>query len=106
MDGIMIRFDDESVDGNKVNINVYNDPAASGVTFGEGVTIPTKVCVSLKGWYYIYNATLMDEATAAGIKGVKAVKADKGLIYNLAGQRVDSSYKGIVIKNGQKAIQK
>ena len=105
-DGIGIRFDDESIDGNKVNINVYNDPEASGVTFAEGVTVPTQICVSSKGWYYIFNATLMDEATAAGIQGVKAVKVNNGLIYNLAGQRVDSSYKGLVIKNGQKAIQK
>jgi len=37
---------------------------------------------------------------------VKTVKADNGFIYNLAGQRVDANYKGVVIKNGQKLIQK
>ena len=45
-------------------------------------------------------------AGAAGIQAVKTVKAGNGFIYNLAGQRVDSNYKGVVIKNGQKMIQK
>ena len=105
-------FDAASVDGNNVNLGIYND-AASGVAFTDGEVVATDFCVSSSGWYYIYHAKLANAATieklkaeAAGIQGVKAVKADKGLIYNLAGQRVDSSYKGIVIKNGQKAIQK
>ena len=37
----------------------------------------------------------------AAIKPVKPVKADDAL-YNLAGQKVSTSYKGIVIKNGKK----
>ena len=45
-------------------------------------------------------------ATGTGIQAVKTVKADNGFIYNLAGQRVDANYKGVVIKNGQKMIQK
>jgi hypothetical protein len=43
---------------------------------------------------------------AAGIQAVKTVKSGNGFIYNLAGQRVDANYKGVVIKNGQKMIQK
>ena len=45
-------------------------------------------------------------AGAAGIQAVKTVKVGNGFIYNLAGQRVDANYKGVVIKNGQKMIQK
>ena len=37
------------------------------------------------------------------IKSTKATNAD-GAIYNLAGQKVDASYKGIVIQNGKKRI--
>ena len=37
------------------------------------------------------------------IDSVKAVKSD-GQMYNLAGQKVDASYKGIVIQNGKKRI--
>ena len=42
----------------------------------------------------------------SGIAGVKtAVKAD-GAIYNLAGQKVGKDYKGLVIMNGKKFVQK
>lgn len=43
------------------------------------------------------------EGTAIG--ATKAVKADNA-IYNLAGQKVSTSYKGFVIKNGKKFLQK
>lgn len=39
-----------------------------------------------------------------GIRTDKPTTAD-GAVYNLAGQRVDRSYKGVVIKNGKKYIQ-
>lgn len=42
-----------------------------------------------------------------GIGQVEVEKAtENGAIYNLAGQRVDSSYKGVVIKNGKKYVNK
>ena len=42
-----------------------------------------------------------------GISFVNAdTKAQNGAIYNLAGQKVNKSFKGVVIKNGKKAIQK
>ena len=45
------------------------------------------------------------EGDATAINKVK-VAAEKDAIYNLAGQKVAASYKGIVIKNGKKYIQK
>jgi hypothetical protein len=45
-------------------------------------------------------------AGAAGIQAVKTAKVGNDFIYNLSGQRVDANYKGVVIKNGQKMIQK
>ena len=103
--GINIRFDEESVNGNNVDIVVWNNPD-SGISFADGKTVETKLAVSNAGWYYVYEITLGTEETLAGIKTVKTAKAGNGLIYNLAGQRVDDSYKGLVIKNGQKMIQK
>ena len=52
---------------------------------------------------YAYNVA---DEEGKGIKSVK--KADKadGATYNLAGQKVNASYKGVVIKNGKKFIQK
>lgn len=103
--GINIRFDEESVDGNNVNLVVWNNPD-SGIDFSDGKTVETKLAVSNAGWYYVYNLVLGTKETLAGIAPVKAVKAGNGLIYNLAGQRVDASYKGLVIKDGKKMIQK
>ena len=42
----------------------------------------------------------------AGLNNVKAVEAENGAAYNLAGQKVEDGFKGVVIKNGKKMIQK
>ena len=41
-----------------------------------------------------------------GISNVVAAEQVNAPVYNLAGQKVDAQYKGVVIKNGQKLIQK
>ena len=41
-----------------------------------------------------------------GINTVKAVEAEDSAAYNLAGQKVADGFKGIVVKNGRKMIQK
>jgi len=45
---------------------------------------------------------------ATGIEAVKAAKAVKAdnVMYNLAGQKVDAAYKGMVIMNGKKFMNK
>ena len=44
---------------------------------------------------------------STGIKEVENRKEDANApLYNLAGQRVGKDYKGVVIKNGQKYIQR
>ena len=53
-----------------------------------------------------YTPTKIYFDAASAINSVKkAAKAD-GAIYNVAGQKVSASYKGLVIKNGKKYIQK
>ena len=42
----------------------------------------------------------------SGIEAVKANQKFDGAIYNLAGQKVNANYKGVVIQNGKKFIQK
>jgi hypothetical protein len=45
--------------------------------------------------------------SASGINTIKAAEQNANApIYNLAGQQVDKSYKGVVIQNGTKRIQK
>ena len=70
----------------------------SGIYFSE--TEANSVIVEGEG----ISKTLVGEGS--GIAAVKAVKAESAAIYNLAGQRVDANYKGVVIVNGQKKIQK
>ena len=50
--------------------------------------------------------TIKVEAGSTGISTVKAQKAQNNVIYNLAGQKVGKDYKGIVIMNGKKFMQK
>ena len=61
--------------------------------------------INIKGIYIGSEADYNAAKEASAIQGVKAVKAD-GAIYNIAGQKVSASYKGLVIKNGKKFIQK
>ena len=57
---------------------------------------------------YRCKAASINADLPTGIQNVKAadVKSANGAIYNLAGQKVNENYKGIVIKNGKKFIQK
>lgn len=48
----------------------------------------------------------LKEGSATGIQNAKAEKASNGVAYNLAGQKVAKDYKGVVIKDGKKMIQK
>ena len=60
---------------------------------------------ALPGLSVLKSIQIIDlDATA--IKTVKAAKKFDGAIYNLAGQKVNASYKGVVIKDGKKYIQK
>ena len=53
-----------------------------------------KICYRFDGQTTAIDGTRADKPTTAD-----------GAVYNLAGQRVDRSYKGVVIKNGKKYIQ-
>ena len=69
----------------------------SGICFSE--TEAKTVTVEGDG----ISKTLVGAGT--GINSVKSVVTDSA-IYNLAGQKVNASYKGVVIKNGKKFFQK
>ena len=43
---------------------------------------------------------------STGITTTQTTSTSNGAIYNLAGQKVDASYKGIVVKNGKKVVIK
>ena len=60
---------------------------------------------SLPGLSVLKSIQIID-LNATAIKTVKTGKKFEGAIYNLAGQKVNASYKGVVIKDGKKYIQK
>ncbi len=56
---------------------------------------------------YISTNGIVDKyAGTEGIHEMTVEPAANGLIYNLAGQRVNNSYKGVVIRNGRKFVRK
>lgn len=82
----------------------FGTPAFAQVQSGQD--IPAK-----KGYIVLsgtlaakYSICFGDEAT--GIHTIEATSAANAAMYNLAGQRVDKAYKGIVIVNGKKYLNK
>jgi len=62
-------------------------------------------CGNFVGTTIVKSVKVLHLGGGSGIKNVKAAKANSAR-YNLAGQKVDASYKGIVIQDGKKFIQK
>ena len=61
----------------------------------------------LEGYDYAAAAQKLAQDIETAIEAVEATPAAQtDVIYNLAGQQVDENYKGIVIKNGVKVLQK
>ena len=57
--------------------------------------------------YKLYLSRAAADAATTGISTVKGNKVNNNAaIYNIAGQQVSKDYKGLVIKNGRKFIQK
>ena len=63
------------------------------------------------GWGWVVGTTilkeveLLEKTSTASIQSVKAPKGADDAAYNLSGQKVNDSYKGIVIRNGKKSLR-
>lgn len=62
---------------------------------------------------YLYSAksglnlyAIIVTSSSSGVNNITVEKAKNNIRYNLAGQRVDESYKGVVIMNGKKFVVK
>ena len=53
-----------------------------------------------------YYGSFSQQEVATGISTVSCDTRNDGSMYNLAGQKVDGNYKGVVIKNGKKMLVK
>ena len=79
-------------------------PDVNTYTFAEGLSEVVFKNTGEQACFVIevdYNAPSSDAVTA-----IAAEQNVNAPAYNLAGQKVDAQYKGVVIKNGQKLIQK
>ena len=54
----------------------------------------------------VYGFLRSVNGSSTGINAIKADVQQNGAIYNLKGQKVEADYKGLVIKNGKKVMQK
>ena len=94
---------------------ITNGDKTSVTTTGDGTKTEETITVSADGDLVLQQskainiyAIAVNAALPTGIQETVApVKViNNGAIYNLAGQKVNENYKGIVIKNGKKFIQK
>ena len=73
---------------------------------------PITVNVAADNSYYEFqmpakNVTITATfSPVSGISNITAAKAENAVRYNLAGQKVNAGYKGVVIMNGKKMLQK
>ena len=75
------------------------------LTEGETYTVTGLYGAIFKGTPEILPTQAVVAGTATGITNITTSAADNAPIFNLAGQKVGKSYKGVVIKAGKKMIQ-
>ncbi len=92
-----------------VQIQIYDSfkkLAGVQIVKGNENNIVTGILVVYKDTYEIYPTTV-DGIVTTAITDLKTDTANaQAPVYNLAGQRVDATYKGVVIQNGRKFIQR
>ncbi len=85
----------------EVSLMVAND--------GDDMTVGIQKIAGFSGdWVIFSNFQLfyLGKATPTSISGIVSVDENAGKTYNLAGQAVSNGFKGIVIKNGKKVLNK
>lgn len=79
------------------------NPPINEVTFN--LPTPATGTLNIKTYKQLAIKLELTTGSTTGITAPKSVKATAATTYNLAGQKVDSTYKGVVIKNGKKMLQ-
>ena len=95
--------DSQKFEQNEKGENIIAEKSNGTVTFS----------VAEGGTYYVFAAgTKMgffgfkyEAGTSTGISSIEAAAKNDGKTYNMAGQQVSSSFKGLVIKNGKKFVK-
>lgn len=90
----------------RTNFAPYNH---FGSTEKAYIVNPTLQHATPDNWYTIYMDFFkkhLKSNNASGITVIEKAQNEDNACYNLLGQRVDSSYKGVVIKNGKKYLRR
>ena len=94
------------VDGDN-KVQVYNGFHISGYTVAAAENVDVKgILVKYQTTYEVYPIEVPVATGITEIKADKAVLDSNAPMYNLAGQRVDKSFKGVVIQKGKKFLNK
>lgn len=97
---------DESNNVDNKNLEMTSEKEGTKVfKFYNWSGVSKKVVLNVKKAFL--RSVTITSVTAAGIKNVQTIEVNENApIYNLAGQRVDKDYKGVVVQNGKKFIKK
>ncbi len=116
-DEVKIRFKNASKDEERTftvsngDVTTLTAPKSTDANAEQEATIKVATNGSLvltqsKAINIFAIAINTDLPVTDGISTIKAETTTDAPVYNLQGQRVDASYRGVVIQNGKKAIQK
>jgi hypothetical protein len=113
---LKVQSDAAYLDGGNKDLWFFNNPATSGFGFTKFDPSSQTGGLAANCVYMTCPATsaarmnivwLDEDGNTTAIQTINAnAKADNGAIYNLRGEKVNASYKGLVIKDGKKYIQK
>lgn len=86
---------------------VWTDAPTYTVAAGDGICGQNTFYIfRATGKSTYFNAFKITRDGTTGISNVQTIQIDNEAVYNLSGQKVDASYKGVVIKGGKKFFQK
>ena len=108
-DGTNVTFTCKNAEGESINLE-NGGKVAEKLTGGLAtfaVTAGKKYAVYCTGSKLGFYGFKFEEGTGTGIQDIKSQTIDLNApAYDLAGQKVDKSFKGVVIQNGVKRVQK
>ena len=118
-DVVKVRVKGGGTSERSLGVSNVDNGTVAAVVEGEGeeakaVSVDAEMTVQANGdvvlspsnGFYFYAITVnADLPEATGINSVKTVEQTNNVVYNLAGQKVNAQYKGIMIQNGKKVLK-
>lgn len=98
-------FEMEASEGDLCSLTLKADDTFTG---SATATVKKIAIADVNGTQYNLGSDVTFNITEAGATGINSLNAEDSNepAFNLAGQKVSNNYKGIVVKNGKKAIVK